>query len=1006
MKKTLLISKLFLASIFAFTNSGVNAQSCSINTNVNGIAGTGIANTDIGQSFTACGSGTLSTVHCESTNATTVATVKVIIYAGDGLNGTKLGEGAIMQVGKSRTNSWDLNSLNIKVTSGQKYTALFQVVSGTPQITYSTSVQYGYYAGGQSYYFGAANNDMFFSATITQLNPILTPLHQATSVSRNTTLKLQFDRAMQIGTGNIIIKNLSNSTNDTIFPNEVVINSSTVTIPNVLPLEKNTQYEVIVPATTLKATSGISFEGLATTKWTFTTSGLVVTQLAKTTTSPTKLTSIPYTITFSENVTGFDISDLVVSNGTATNFAGSGKNYTVNINPTQNGFVKLTIPLGAAIEGNELVKDSIYFDNIAPTVNTKNDTVYLDAAGDGLNTIADINNVSTDNYTATANLVLSSSKTAYTCTDLGNKTVTLSVTDAAGNVGTGSATVLVLPKKPLMVSKNITVQLTSNGSVTIAPSDVNNNSLAYCGQTLSLSLSKSTFTCAEIGANTVTLTGDDSKGNIVTTTATVTVQNKTLPTVLTKNITAQFEDTINTVTITPAMIDNGSTSLCGGNLTLSLSKTKFVCGDLGNNTVTLTVTDAQGNVATKTATVTVTSYITDENLTPTLSTINSGESTTISTNSSLIGVNYLLKNNNGNTQVGTTQVGTGNALVFNTGNLTSTQTFKVVAETPTWDGSAALDFDSINDVVTTNVSTTATNTLTLEAWIYPKSLNYDRIISNYVSNTSGEFILDTYNSINNGKGLRFYLRGASAGVQTVTVANVLTTNAWNHIAATFDNGAMKLYVNGSLVGSGTATFTSIPASANKISIGEDASIGTKEYFYGKIDEVRIWTTARTTTEIANNMNNCLTGTETGLKTYFKISEGTGTTITDLKAGSVGTLSGMDAATDWVAGKLNCITNTVCAYQMSDLVTINVGNSVGLDNVELNTKIGVSPNPVQNTLSISSDLEIEKVEIYNILGQLIQTESSKVFNVSNLNSGVYVLKIITSNGVAQTRFVKE
>ncbi|MEY5046644.1 MAG: hypothetical protein RLZZ175_3 [Bacteroidota bacterium] len=1005
MKKTLLISKLFLASIFAINSQNANSQSCSINTNVNGIAGTGTASNNIGQSFTACGSGTLSTVRVEASN-TSVATAKVVIYAGEGTNGTKLGEGAIIQVGSNRTNQWDLNSLNIKVISGQKYTAMFLSASGTPAFTYSTSVQYNYYAGGQIINYGAANNDMFFSATITQLNPTKTPLHQATNVSRNTTLKLQFDRAMQIGTGNIIIKNLTNSTNDTIFPNEVIINSSLVTIPNILPLEKNTQYEVIVPSTTLKATSGISFEGLATTKWNFTTSGLAVTQLSKTATSPTKLTSIPYTISFSEDVTGFDISDLVIANGTATNFMGSGKNYTVNINPTNNGFVKLTIPLGATIEGNELAKDSIYFDNIAPTVNTKNDTVYLDAAGDGLNTIADINNVSTDNYTTTPNLVLSSSKTSFTCADLGNKTVTLYVSDEAGNVGIGTTTVLVLPKKPLMVSKNITVQLGANGSVTITPDDVNNNSVAYCGQTLTLSLSKSTFTCTELGANTINLIGEDSKGNIVSTTATVTVQNKVLPTVITKNITAQLEDSTNTVTITPAMIDNGSTALCGGNLTLSLSKTKFTCSDLGDNTVTLTVTDAQGNVATKTATVTVTHYITDENLTPALTTIPAGTSTTISTNSSMIGVNYLLKNNNGNTQVGTTQSGTGNTLVFNTGNLTSTQTFKVVAEAPTYDGSGALDFDGVNDIVSTNVTTTTTSTLTLEAWIFPRSTNYDRIISNYSSDVNGSIIFDTYNpTADNGKGLRLYLKGATAN-QTVTAANVLTLNAWNHVAATFNAGAMKLYVNGSLVASATATFTSITGIASKITLGEDATVGTTEYFNGKMDEVRIWTTARTTTEIANNMNTCLTGTETGLKTYFKFSEGVGNTITDLKVGSVGTLTNMDPSTDWVAGKLNCLTNNVCAYQITDLVTINVDNAVGIDNSNINSKVVIAPNPVQNILSISSDLTILKVEVYNILGQLIKTESSSSFDASNLNPGVYLLKINTTNGIAQTRFVKE
>ena len=119
MKKTLLLSKLFMASIFAFTSQGSNAQTCNLNTNVNGFGGTGTASSNIGQSFTACGSGTLSAVSCEASN-TSVATAKVIIYAGEGTGGTKLGEGATIQIGLNRTNTWDLNSLNIKVTNGQK----------------------------------------------------------------------------------------------------------------------------------------------------------------------------------------------------------------------------------------------------------------------------------------------------------------------------------------------------------------------------------------------------------------------------------------------------------------------------------------------------------------------------------------------------------------------------------------------------------------------------------------------------------------------------------------------------------------------------------------------------------------------------------------------------------------------------------------------------------------------------------------------------------------------
>ncbi|HEX6915355.1 MAG TPA: T9SS type A sorting domain-containing protein, partial [Chitinophagaceae bacterium] len=56
--------------------------------------------------------------------------------------------------------------------------------------------------------------------------------------------------------------------------------------------------------------------------------------------------------------------------------------------------------------------------------------------------------------------------------------------------------------------------------------------------------------------------------------------------------------------ITPAMIDGGSNDNCSP-LTLSASRLNFSCADIGNQTVTLTVTDVSGNSSSCDATVTV-----------------------------------------------------------------------------------------------------------------------------------------------------------------------------------------------------------------------------------------------------------------------------------------------------------------------------------------------------------------------------------------------------------------
>ena len=67
---------------------------------------------------------------------------------------------------------------------------------------------------------------------------------------------------------------------------------------------------------------------------------------------------------------------------------------------------------------------------------------------------------------------------------------------------------------------------------------------------------------------------------------------------------------------------------------------------------------------------------------------------------------------------------------------------------------------------------------------------------------------------------------------------------------------------------------------------------------GEIDEVRFWDDKRTASEIADNMFIELNGDEAGLVAYYKMSNGTGTTLTDNSSNSYnGTLNNMDND-DW------------------------------------------------------------------------------------------------------------
>lgn len=230
----------------------------------------------------------------------------------------------------------------------------------------------------------------------------------------------------------------------------------------------------------------------------------------------------------------------------------------------------------------------------------KNLTVYLNDAGEASVNHADLDPGYQDNCGIAS---LTSSQISFNCSNIGANPVTLTVTDVNGNVSTGAGTVTVLDTiAPTALTQNITVQLDAAGNVSISPSDINNGSSDNCSIS-SLVLNKTSFSCSNIGANSVTLTVTDVNGNVSTSTATVTVEDKVAPVALANNVTVQLDASGKGFT-TAALADNGSTDACGIK-SLSLSKTDFDCSNVGPNQVTFTATDVNGNISTSTITVIV-----------------------------------------------------------------------------------------------------------------------------------------------------------------------------------------------------------------------------------------------------------------------------------------------------------------------------------------------------------------------------------------------------------------
>lgn len=157
---------------------------------------------------------------------------------------------------------------------------------------------------------------------------------------------------------------------------------------------------------------------------------------------------------------------------------------------------------------------------------------------------------------------------------------------------------------PQVICQDITVQLDIDGNATITVDDIDNGSSAASG-IVSLDISKTDFTCDDVGDNTVTLTLVDNNGVSVSCTSTVTVEDVSEPNFFCLNtITVQL-DTNGEASLNIDELDGISVSDACGIASAIFSQNMFTCDDIGSNAVSLTTTDVNGNTSTCNFTVIV-----------------------------------------------------------------------------------------------------------------------------------------------------------------------------------------------------------------------------------------------------------------------------------------------------------------------------------------------------------------------------------------------------------------
>ncbi|MBL4585783.1 MAG: T9SS type A sorting domain-containing protein, partial [Flavobacteriales bacterium] len=299
------------------------------------------------------------------------------------------------------------------------------------------------------------------------------------------------------------------------------------------------------------------------------------------------------------------------------------------------------------------------------------------------------------------------------------------------------------------------------------------------------------------------------------------------------------------------------------------------------------------------------------------------------------GVNYTLKDGGGNTIDGPI-AGTGNALAFTTGNLTSSTTFNVFAEGPPIENNNfSLDFDGVNDYILSDVPSgfSYNSAYTVEAWVkapLPGGAGGYPPIFNIGTNSLSDVEMYVQQETND---LVIVHNRSNGGTLSFSVFPDPPNNVLFHLAVVFDGTNVEVFYDG--VSQGSSAFVApVKTGSAVINIGyvQNTGFPAPKNFNGQLDDYRMWSVARSMSDIQTDMSTCLDGTETGLEAYYNFEGGSGTTATDIANGFDGTMINMDGNTVWVAGTYSCLIPS-CDFELSQTVTIGVANGYNLSETE-------------------------------------------------------------------------
>ncbi|NVK27709.1 MAG: T9SS type A sorting domain-containing protein [Flavobacteriia bacterium] len=428
-------------------------------------------------------------------------------------------------------------------------------------------------------------------------------------------------------------------------------------------------------------------------------------------------------------------------------------------------------------------------------------------------------------------------------------------------------------------------------------------------------------------------------------------------------------------------------------------------------------------------------------------------------------------------------------------------------------GQNAFNFDGIDDYASApNASglVAGSNSIALSIWVYPTSSAPTQHggMAGFRNETSDDFYILQLQGTSN---IEARFRNSSGTHYTITYTSGINVNAWNHYVLTYNGSQLRLFHDGALVQTISASGM-IGSSTTPFGIAR-TPFGTGGFhFQGHVDDIGLWDKNLTAAEVSALYNACgYDLSEPNLQLCYEFNQGTAggnngsiTKFVDSQGHQdanilSATLSG--SGSNFVAGipsyAYSTITETLCesytsptgmVYDATGTYFDTIPSTSGCDSIiEINltinrpdTSVTVSgdtlysnetgsqvtyqwfdcdsgfeligktapyyyptsngtysvivtkkgcedtsgchtvfvndiglaedfasgvdmyPNPAKHTVTVTSDSDlISKVEILDLTGQLVQSlseidDNSIRLNVSELSSGVYLIKVYNSS----------